>query len=141
MFVAYIDGGSRGNPGPAGFGVRIENPDGTVCAALKGALGVTTNNAAEYRGLIAALTYFVGAGHPHILIRSDSQLLIRQMTGRYRVRHPVLQRLHEEAQTLLEKLERVDFEHVPRTSNTEADRLANQAMDEGQVAKNVDRAT
>ena len=116
MFVAYIDGGSRGNPGPAGFGVRIENPDGTVCAELKGALGVTTNNAAEYRGLIAALTYFVGAGHPHILIRSDSQLLIRQMTGKYRVRHPVLQRLHEEAQTLLEKLERVDFEHVPRTS-------------------------
>ena len=83
----------------------------------------------------------MGAGHPHILIRSESQLLILPMTGRYRVRHPGLQRLHEEAQTLLEKLERVDFEHVPRTSNTEADRLANQAMDEGQVAKNVDRAT
>ena len=93
MFIAYIDGGSRGNPGPAGFGVRIEDPDGTVCAELKGALGVATNNAAEYRGLIAALTYFVGAGHHHILIRSDSQLLIRQITGRYRVRHPVLQRL------------------------------------------------
>ena len=138
MFVAYIDGGSRGNPGPAGFGVRIENPDGTVCAELKGSLGVATNNVAEYRGLIAALTYFVGAGHCHILIRSDSQLLIRQMTGRYRVRHPNLQPLHREAQTLLEKLERVDFEHVPRTSNTDADRLANQAMDENQAANSTD---
>jgi len=140
MFVAYIDGGSRGNPGPAGFGVRIENPDGTVCAELKGALGVATNNVAEYRGLIAALTYFVGARHCHILIRSDSQLLIRQMTGRYRVRHPNLQPLHREAQTLLGKLERVDFEHVPRTSNTDADRLANQAMDESQAANSTDPA-
>ena len=140
MFVAYIDGGSRGNPGPAGFGVRIENPDGTVCAELKGALGVATNNVAEYRGLIAALTYFVGARHCHILIRSDSQLLIRQMTGRYRVRHPNLQPLHRVAQTLLGKLERVDFEHVPRTSNTDADRLANQAMDESQAANSTDPA-
>ena len=140
MFVAYIDGGSRGNPGPAGFGVRIENPDGTVCAELKGALGVATNNVAEYRGLIAALTYFVGARNCHILIRSDSQLLLRQMTGRYRVRHPNLQPLHREAQTLLGKLERVDFEHVPRTSNTDADRLANQAMDESQAANSTDPA-
>ncbi|MEC9301452.1 MAG: ribonuclease HI family protein [Acidobacteriota bacterium] len=140
MFVAYIDGGSRGNPGPAGFGVRIENPDGTVCAELKGTLGIATNNVAEYRGLIAALTYFVGAGHSHILIKSDSQLLIRQMTGRYRVRHPNLQPLHREAQTLLGKLERVDFEHVPRTSNTDADRLANQAMDESQAANSTDPA-
>ena len=140
MFVAYIDGGSRGNPGPAGFGVRIENPDGTVCAELKGTLGIATNNVAEYRGLIAALTYFVGARHCHILIRSDSQLLIRQMTGRYRVRHPNLQPLHREAQTLLGKLERVDFEHVPRTSNTDADRLANQAMDESQAANSTDPA-
>ena len=93
MLVTYIDGGSRGNPGPAGYGVRIEDPDGKICAELKGFLGIATNNVAEYRGLIAALTYLVDAGHRQVLIKSDSQLLIRQMRGEYRVRHPALQKL------------------------------------------------
>ena len=140
MLVTYIDGGSRGNPGPAGYGVRIEDPAGKICAELKGFLGIATNNVAEYRGLIAALTYLVDAGHRQVLIKSDSQLLIRQMRGEYRVRHPALQRLHKEARALVECFEQISFEHVPRTSNTEADRLANLAMDEDNADKDADCA-
>ncbi len=130
--VAYIDGGSRGNPGPAGYGVRIEAPDGTVCAELRGSLGETTNNVAEYRGLIAALTHLVQAGARRVTVRSDSLLLVRQMRGEYRVRHPALQRLNSEALALVARLDRVHFEHVPRALNTEADRLANLAMNEAE---------
>ena len=129
--VAYVDGGSRGNPGPAGYGVRIEAPDGTLCAELRGALGVATNNVAEYRGLIAALSHLVQTGAQRVTVRSDSQLLVRQMRGEYRVRHPALQRLNGEAKALVARLDQVHFEHVPRALNTEADRLANLAMDEG----------
>jgi probable phosphoglycerate mutase len=133
MLVAYIDGGSRGNPGPAGYGVRIEEPDGTVHAELRGALGTVTNNVAEYRGLIAALTFLVDTGRRQVLVKSDSQLLVRQMRGEYRVRHPGLRRLHQEASALVTQLEQARFEHVPRASNTEADRLANLAMDEAEA--------
>ncbi len=128
--VAYIDGGSRGNPGPAGYGVRIEAPDGTVCAELRGSLGETTNNVAEYRGLIAALTHLVQTGARRVTVRSDSLLLVRQMRGEYRVRHPALQQLNGEARALAARLDQVRFEHVPRALNTAADRLANLAMDE-----------
>ena len=130
MLVAYIDGGSRGNPGPAGYGVRVEDADGTLQAEVKGSIGVATNNVAEYRGLIAALAHVLEGAHREVTVRSDSQLLVRQMRGDYRVRHPALQQLHREATRLVAQLERVEFEHVPRSSNTEADRLANLAMDE-----------
>ena len=133
MFVAYIDGGSRGNPGLAGYGVRIEHHDGTLCDELHGAVGVTTNNAAEYHGLIAALRYLVTHEHREARIRSDSQLLIRQMRGEYRVRHHRLRPLHQQARQLVARLDRVVFEHVPRASNTDADRLANVAMDEAEA--------
>jgi len=129
--VAYIDGGSRGNPGPAGYGVRIEDSQGGLIAELREALGVATNNVAEYRGLLAALAFLVAQNSRVARIRSDSELLIRQMRGEYRVKHPALVPLHREAALLASRLERVTFEHVPRAANAEADRLANLAMDEG----------
>lgn len=135
MIVAYIDGGARGNPGPAGYGVRIENTDGTLRDELRGTLGVATNNVAEYHGLIAALAYFVEHGHRDVLLRSDSELLIKQMQGQYRVKHRALRPLHEHARELMARLDHVTFEHVPRSRNAAADRLANLAMDEAAAAQ------
>ena len=127
--VAYIDGGARGNPGPAGYGVRIEAGDGSVIEELTGAIGTATNNVAEYRGLLAALTYLDRHGYRNVVIRSDSELLTKQMVGQFKVRHLRLQLLHERATELVGRLDHVRFEHVPRADNTEADRLANLAMD------------
>lgn len=128
--VAYIDGGSRGNPGPAGFGVRLEDQGGAVLAELHGALGATTNNVAEYQGLLAALRWAAEHGYQALHVRSDSLLLVKQMEGEYKVKHPGLQPLHREARMLAARIGRVTFEHIPRSLNAEADRLANQAMDE-----------
>jgi ribonuclease HI len=128
--VAYIDGGSRGNPGPAGYGVRIENEDGSAVEELRGALGVATNNVAEYHGLLAALTWAADHGVTSLEIRSDSELLVKQMLGRYRVKNAGLLPLYQRARLLAARVGRVRFHHVPRESNTEADRLANLAMDE-----------
>jgi ribonuclease HI len=130
VIVAYIDGGSRGNPGPAGYGVRIEDADGQLVEELHGALGVATNNVAEYRGLLAALQWAVDRGVRRLAVRSDSELLVKQMRGDYRVKHPNLQPLYRDARTLVDRLDRVTFEHVRRELNVEADRLANKAMDE-----------
>ncbi len=127
--VAYIDGGSRGNPGPAGFGVRVERPDGTLLEELAESIGVATNNVAEYRGLIAALEWARARGERALHVRSDSLLLVQQMLGRYRVKHPGLQPLHARARLLAHEIGGVTFEHVRRESNTHADRLANTAMD------------
>jgi probable phosphoglycerate mutase len=127
--VAYIDGGSRGNPGPAGYGVHIEQADGTIID-LKEALGVATNNIAEYRGLLAALTWAVANRIERLHIRSDSELLVKQLQGRYKVKNPGLQPLYEEAKGLLRQIRHVTFEHVRREFNKDADRLANEAMDE-----------
>ena len=127
--IAYIDGGSRGNPGPAGYGVRVEAGDGALIEELNGAIGVATNNVAEYRGLLAALTWLDRNGYRDALIRSDSELLVRQMTGQFKVRHPALKPLHAEATAIVRRLGRVQFEHVRRAANVEADRLANAAMD------------
>ncbi len=130
MTVAYIDGGSRGNPGPAGYGVRIEDASGNLVEEVHGSLGVATNNVAEYHGLLAALRWALDHGAGPLLIRSDSELLVKQMLGVYRVRNPGLQPLHREACALARAIGRVRFEHVRRERNTEADRLANEAMDE-----------
>jgi YfiH family protein len=129
MIVAYIDGGSRGNPGPAGYGVRIETADGQLVEEFSGAIGIATNNVAEYRGLIAALAWAADHGHHDLLVRSDSLLLVMQMIGRYRVKHPGLQPLHQEARAAAARVGRVRYEHVRRELNPDADRLANQAMD------------
>jgi ribonuclease HI len=128
--VAYIDGGSRGNPGPAGFGVHVETADGTLVAELREALGVATNNVAEYSGLIGALTWALDNGRRRLHVRSDSLLLVKQMRGEYRVKNPGLQALHRRANELVARFDRVTFEHVPRSQNEDADRLANLAMDE-----------
>ncbi|HEY5619502.1 MAG TPA: ribonuclease HI family protein [Vicinamibacterales bacterium] len=127
--IAHVDGGSRGNPGPAGYGVRIERDDGTV-EEIKESLGIATNNVAEYRGLLAALTWAARAGVGRLHIRSDSELLVKQMQGEYRVKNPGLQPLWEEARRLVRQIGDVRFEHVRRELNKDADRLANEAMDE-----------
>ena len=127
--IVNIDGGSRGNPGPAGYGARFTSPDGTVVAELREAIGVATNNVAEYRGLLAALRYAVDHGYADLTVRSDSLLLVCQMRGEYKVKNPGLQTLHAEARRLVSGLGRVRFEHVRREENTDADRLANEAMD------------
>jgi len=127
--IVNIDGGSRGNPGPAGYGVRFAAPDGAVVAEFSGAIGVATNNVAEYSGLLAALRYAIEHGYQDLTVRSDSLLLVCQMRGEYKVKNPGLQALHAEARHLASRLRRVRFEHVRREFNMHADRLANEAMD------------
>ena len=128
--VAYIDGGARGNPGPAGFGVRVEEADGTLVEEFAESIGVATNNVAEYRALIAALEWARRHGHDQLHVRSDSLLLVQQMLGNYKVKHAGLQPLHARARVLAHEVGRVTFEHVGRSFNAHADRLANTAMDE-----------
>jgi ribonuclease HI len=128
--VAYIDGGARGNPGPAGFGVRVERTDGTLVEEFSEAIGVATNNVAEYRGLLAALDWAKAHGHRELHVRSDSLLLVQQMLGNYKVKNPGLQPLHAKARLLAHEIGRVTFEHVGRALNAHADRLANTAMDQ-----------
>jgi probable phosphoglycerate mutase len=129
MPVAYIDGGSRGNPGPAGYGVRFESDSGELITEMQASIGIATNNVAEYRALIAALQHAIDHGYGELRVRSDSELLVRQMTGRYKVKHPGLQPLHLQATRLARAVGRVSFEHVRRELNAHADRLANVAMD------------
>jgi probable phosphoglycerate mutase len=126
--VANVDGGSRGNPGPAGYGVHIDH-DGQI-VEIKESCGIATNNVAEYNGLLAALRWAVQHGVSSLLVRSDSLLLVQQMKGVYRVKHPGLQPLYEEARALARQLGKVHFEHVRRELNKDADRLANEAMDQ-----------
>ena len=127
--VAHVDGGARGNPGPAGFGVVIEDQHGTRIAELNRYLGHRTNNFAEYSGLVAALTYVLEHKHSALRVLSDSELMVRQMNGVYKVRSPELRPLYEEAKRLARQLQWFRIEHVRREKNAEADRLANEAMD------------
>jgi probable phosphoglycerate mutase len=129
-FVAYIDGGARGNPGPAGFGVRVEDADGTLIEEFAESIGVATNNVAEYQALIAALEWARRHGHDQLHVRSDSLLLVQQMLGNYKVKNAGLQPLHAKARMLAYAIGRVTFEHVGRSLNAHADRLANTAMDD-----------
>jgi ribonuclease HI len=128
--VAYIDGGARGNPGPAGYGVRVEQSDGELIEEFAESIGVATNNVAEYRALLAALDWARRHGHHALHVRSDSQLLVQQMLGNYRVKHPGLQPLYARARLMAHEVGTVTFEHVRRENNTHADRLANTAMDD-----------
>jgi len=134
MVVAYIDGGARGNPGPAGYGVSIQSPDGGVLAQLHGALGIATNNIAEYNGLLAALQWAVDHDERRVHIRADSELLVKQMQGEYKVKNAGLQPLYVRARLLVAQLDDVRFEHVRREFNKEADRLSNLGMDEAEEA-------
>jgi ribonuclease HI len=129
--IAFIDGGARGNPGPAGYGVYIRDSKGGVVAELSKFLGVQTNNVAEYSGLVAALEFAFQNGYKNVQVVSDSELLVKQMRGQYKVNSPDLKPLHERARTMSRKLESFDIRHVLRAQNKDADRLANHAMDEG----------
>lgn len=129
MITAYVDGGARGNPGPAGYGAWIVDEGGTTLAELHGSLGTATNNVAEYHGLIAALTWAAGRGDPSLHVKADSLLLVQQMKGVYRVKHPNLIPLHQHAVKLVAAIGQVTFEHIPREQNKEADRLSNVGMD------------
>ena len=127
--IANIDGGSRGNPGPAAFGAFITLPDGQTIE-LKGFIPHSTNNVAEYNGLLAALRWAVEHRVEQLHVRGDSELLVKQMTGQYRVKNPGLIPLYEDARSLIRRIGRVTFEHVRREFNKDADRLCNEAMDE-----------
>ncbi len=127
--VAYIDGGARGNPGPAGFGVRVEEGDGTLVEEFAESIGTATNNVAEYSALLAALEWATRHGHTQLHVRSDSLLLVQQMLGNYKVKNAGLQPLHAKARLLAHAIGKVTFEHVGRARNAHADRLANAAMD------------
>ncbi|MEA2580300.1 MAG: ribonuclease [Actinomycetota bacterium] len=127
--IVSCDGASRGNPGPAGIGVQITDADGTVLAEIAEGLGETTNNVAEYTAAIEGLKRALELGGADVLLRSDSQLLINQLTGRYRVKTAHIVPLHQEVLALASKFDRIRFEHVRRERNTEPDRLANEGVD------------
>jgi ribonuclease HI len=127
--VAHIDGGARGNPGPAGYGAIIEDEMGRPVVELSQYLGKQTNNYAEYSGLLAALTYATKHGFKALKVFSDSELMVKQITGQYKVNNPALKELHARALGMIEDLEAFEIIHVPREQNREADWLANRAMD------------
>jgi ribonuclease HI len=129
--TAHVDGGARGNPGPAGYGVAIEDAAGRPVAELSGYLGHHTNNYAEYQGLLAALRYAAEKQITALKVISDSELMVRQMKGIYKVRHPELRKLYDQAQQLVRRLEHFEIRHALREHNKAADRLANEAMDRG----------
>lgn len=137
--VAHSDGGARGNPGPAGYGVVIKDETGRKVAALSEYLGHQTNNFAEYQGLIAALEYAAQHGPKALKLISDSELLVRQIKGIYKVKNVTLQDLHSRAKELIAKLDWFSIGHALREHNQEADELANQAMDKG-MGRSVARA-
>jgi ribonuclease HI len=129
-YRANIDGGSRGNPGPASYGVVIRDPRGEVAAKLKKYIGRTTNNVAEYYGLIATLDYAESHGIRALRVESDSELLVNQMRGRYKVKSAELRPLFERARKMSQSLESFRIDHVYREQNRDADLLANEALDE-----------
>jgi len=131
FLIAHSDGGARGNPGPAGYGVVIKDESGRKVAALSEYLGHQTNNFAEYQGLIAALEYALKQGPKALKVISDSELLVRQIKGIYKVKNPTLQDLHARAKELIAQLDWFSIGHALREHNQEADRLANEAMDKG----------
>ena len=131
FLVAHTDGGARGNPGPAGYGVVIHDAQGNKVAALSQYLGHQTNNVAEYQALIAALEYAVQHGPKALKVISDSELMVRQMKGVYKVKEPTLRDLHARASQLVRQLDWFEVGHVLRGHNKEADQLANDAMDKG----------
>lgn len=133
--LAHIDGGARGNPGPSGYGVFLQDAQRKTIAELSHYLGRQTNNFAEYSGLIAALEYALQHGFVALRVCSDSELLVKQIKGIYKVRNERLRPLYERAQKLILQLEDFRIEHVRRELNRDADRLANKAMDEGTRAK------
>lgn len=130
-FTAHCDGGSRGNPGPSGYGAVVEDPQGRTVAELSEFLGNQTNNYAEYHGLLAVLRWAVENRTKYLRVVSDSELMVKQMQGKYKVNSPGLRPLWEEARKMSRRLEGFEMRHTLRGGNKEADRLANEAMDRG----------
>jgi len=129
QIIVHIDGASRGNPGPAAYGVVMESADGSMLAEFSGYLGKTTNNVAEYQGLLAALEHALSKHYLRVKVQTDSELLELQIKGVYKVKSPGLKPLREQAERLIGRFESFSIEHVPRERNREADRLANLALD------------
>src|ERR1700722_10582136 len=128
---AHCDGGARGNPGPAGYGALIQDDQGMVIAELSEFLGLRTNNYAEYSGLLGCLQYALDHSHPRLRVISDSELMVKQIQGKYKVNSPDLKPLWQEAKNRIAKLEGFEISHALRHKNKDADRLANEAMDRG----------
>ena len=139
FLVAHIDGGARGNPGPAGYGVVIEDSEGKPVAELNEYLGLQTNNFAEYNGLLAALDFALKQNERNLRVLSDSELLVKQLKGQYKVSSPALKELYDRARKLISQLEWFSVEHVRRERNKEADALANEAMDRKRLGQVVRR--
>jgi ribonuclease HI len=129
VYTAYVDGAARGNPGPASYAVIVHAPDGSTAFQIGKYLGRASNNVAEYYGLIGALDYAQSKNISRLAVRSDSQLMVRQMQGRYKVKSADLRPLHERAQKMARGLAHFDIAHIPREQNSEADQLANLALD------------
>lgn len=129
LLIVHTDGASRGNPGPAGIGVVVTDPSGTIVAELAQGIGRATNNVAEYRAAIEGLRLAREHGASSVTLRADSLLLIEQLAGRYRVKTPHLRPLFDEARGLIRGFDEVRLEHVPRAENAEADALANRGVD------------
>jgi len=129
--IAHVDGGSRGNPGPSGYGLVITDQSGRKVATLSEYLGHQTNNYAEYHGLLAALDFAIKHGHKALKVVGDSELLVKQIRGQYKVKSPVLLELYQRARRMIAQLDWFSIQHVLREKNVEADRLANAAMDKG----------
>ena len=128
---AHCDGGARGNPGPAGFGALIQDAGGAVLAELSEFLGIQTNNFAEYSGLLAVLDFALQNGHRRLRVVSDSELMVKQIQGKYQVKSPILRPLYDQAKKKIAQLQAFEIAHALRHKNKDADRLANQAMDRG----------
>jgi len=139
--VARIDGGARGNPGPAGYGALIEDEMGRPVVKLSSYLGKQTNNVAEYSALIAVLKYAAKHGFSAMKVYSDSELMVKQILGEYKVNNPVLKQLHAQASKLIDDLEAFEIRHVPREQNREADLLANRAIDLGTATEAIQLAS
>lgn len=129
--LIWVDGAARGNPGPAAISAVIKDEHGVTLARISRCIGKTTNNQAEYRALIAALEKAVQLGARRVSVYSDSELVVRQITGRYRVKKAELKPLFQKVTQLQSRLESFSISHIPRCQNTEADRLANEALDQG----------
>src|SRR5450631_2953940 len=136
-YTANIDGAARGNPGPAAYGVVVRRPDGKTHESLGKYIGRTTNNVAEYYALIAVLDYAAAHGIRQLRVESDSQLIVNQMKGIYKVKHPDLRPLHERAKKQAAGLEAFQIRYVPREQNRDADALANAALDKTDGVKSA----
>lgn len=127
--VIFTDGASRGNPGPAAIGVVLRDTEGKIVTQISQCIGRTTNNQVEYRAIIVALEKALELGATHVELNSDSELVVRQIDGRYRVKNAALKPLHQRVKRLLGRLEGFTVNYIPRQRNTEADKLANMALD------------